>query len=86
MAAIPDPAVLAVMLAAMLSAFAAALRERDFVRAVIAFAAGSAVLAGVFALLGVAFVAVLELAVGAGLTAVLFLVAITLTQGVEADG
>ena len=86
MAAIPDPFVLAVALGSMLAAFVLALRERDFVRAVIAFAVGSVILAAVFALLGALFAAVLELAVGAGLTAVLFLVAITLTQGVETDG
>ncbi len=86
MAAIPDPLVLAVLLGGLLVTFAWALRSRDFLRAVIAFALGSALLAAVFAVLGAFFAAVLELAVGAGITAVLFLVAITLTQGVETDG
>ena len=53
----------------MVAAFGFALQQRDFIRAVIAFASGSAVLAVVFALLGALFVAVLELVVGAGLVA-----------------
>jgi len=57
----------------------------DFVRAVIAFAVGTAVLAGLFAFLGATLAAVLELTAGAGLVSVLFLVAITLTQGREEE-
>lgn len=83
MAVVLDPIVLALVLGPMLVAFVAAIFLRGFIRAVIAFAAGSALLAGMFALLGAFFAAVLELTVGAGLTAVLFLVAITLTQGQE---
>ena len=83
MAVVLDPIVLALVLGPMIVAFVAAIFLRRFIRAVIAFSAGSALLAGVFALLGAFFAAVLELTVGAGLTAVLFLVAITLTQGQE---
>ncbi len=83
MVVVLDPVVLALVIGPMLIAFVAAIALRGFIRAVIAFAAGSALLAGAFALLGGFFAAVLELTVGAGLTAVLFLVAITLTQGQE---
>jgi len=83
MAVVLDPFVLALIIGPMLVAFLAAIFLKGFIRAVIAFAAGSALLAGVFGLLGAFFAAVIELTVGAGLTAVLFLVAITLTQGKE---
>ena len=87
MAVPPDPTVLAVLLAAALAGFVASIGLRDFVRSVLAFALGSAILAGAFALLAAPYAAVLELTVGAGLTAVLFLTAITLTTGREdADG
>jgi uncharacterized MnhB-related membrane protein len=86
MAVTLDPVVLALLLGPMLVAFVAAIVLRGFIRAVIAFAAGSALLAGLFALLGAFFAAVLELTVGAGLTTVLFLVAITLTHGEEEAG
>jgi uncharacterized MnhB-related membrane protein len=70
----------------MIAAFTASIILRDFIQSVIAFALGSALLAGVFSLLGAYFSAVLELTVGAGLTAVLFIVAITLTEGQEERG
>ena len=76
----PDPFVLAVALAASVSLYVAALTLRDLIRAIIAFAMGSAALAASFAILLAPFAAVLELTVGAGLVAVLFLVAITLTE------
>ena len=86
-AAPPDAVVLGILLAASLAGFVAAIGLRDFVRSVLAFALGSAILAGAFALLAAPYAAVLELTVGAGLTAVLFLTAITLTTGREdADG
>lgn len=84
MAAIaPDPAVLGLLLAPALGALLTSIFLKDLIYAVIGFALGSALLAGVFALLGATFAALLELTVGAGLTAVLFLVAITLTRGKE---
>ena len=83
MAVVLDPLVLALVIGPMLALFVAAIFLPGFIRAVIAFAAGSALLACLFAVMGAFFAAVLELTVGAGLTAVLFLVAITLTQGQE---
>ena len=64
-----DPLVVLATVGSLVAAFGFALQQRDFIRAVIAFASGSAVLAVVFALLGALFVAVLELVVGAGLVA-----------------
>jgi len=82
-AALPDPVAFGVLLAVSLAGFIAAIGLRDFVRSVLAFALGSAILAGAFAALAAPYAAVLELTVGAGLTAVLFLTAITLTTGRE---
>lgn len=82
---VPDPGILTLLLAPMLALFLAAIFLRNFVHAIIAFAAGSALLATVFALFGATFAAVLELTVGAGLIAVLFLVAITLSHGTEEE-
>ncbi|OGS50264.1 MAG: hypothetical protein A3K65_08785 [Euryarchaeota archaeon RBG_16_68_12] len=79
----PDPILLGALLAVSLGALLGSVFLRDYIRAVIAFAAGSAVLAAVFALFGATFVAVLELTVGAGVVAVLFLVSITMTEGRE---
>jgi len=85
LAAPPDPILLGILLAASLAGFIAAIGLRDFVRSVLAFALGSAILAGAFAMLAAPYAAVIELTVGAGLTAVLFLTAITLTTGREDD-
>lgn len=85
MVSVPDPFLLGALVAPMVVLFLAAVFLRDFLHAVIAFAGGSALLAAIFALLGASFAAVLELTVGAGLIAVLFLVAITLTQGSEEE-
>lgn len=85
MAAPPDAILLGILVAASLAGLVAAIGLRDFVRSVLAFALGSAFLAGAFALLASPYAAVLELTVGAGLTAVLFLTAITLTSGREDD-
>jgi len=62
---------------------ALALHLRDLVRAIASFAAGSAFVAASFFVLSAPFAGVLELTVGAGLIAVLFLVAITLVGGQE---
>jgi uncharacterized MnhB-related membrane protein len=69
----------ALLLAASLLGLALSLVMRDLLRAIAAFAAGSAFLAAAFFVLASPFAALLELTVGAGLIAVLFLVAITLT-------
>lgn len=83
--AVPAPPLIVLLglIGPMLLAFGAAILRRNFVHAVIAYATGSALLAALFGLLGAPFAAVVELTVGAGLIAVLFLVAITLTQGAE---
>ncbi|HKZ99517.1 MAG TPA: hypothetical protein VJ326_08015 [Thermoplasmata archaeon] len=73
------------LLAAGLASLALSLHVRDLIRAVAAFAAGSAFVAAAFFVLAAPFAAALELTVGGGLMAVLFLVAITLTGGRE-DG
>jgi len=81
-----DLSLWAAQAALLLSAFgflALSLHLRDLVRAIASFAAGSAFLAASFFVLQAPFAAVLELTVGAGLIAVLFLVAITLTGGRE---
>jgi NADH-quinone oxidoreductase subunit J len=58
---------------------------RNLVRAVVAFALSSALLAGIFYLLASPYAAALELTVGAGLVAVLFLVAILLAGGEDLE-
>ena len=63
--------------------FLFALHVRDLIRAIAAFAGGSAFVAAAMFVLGAPFAGVLELTVGAGLVAVLFLVAITLVGGRE---
>ena len=63
--------------------FALSLSLKDLVRAIAAFAGGSALVASSFFLLGAPFAGVFELTVGAGLTAVLFIVAFTLVGGTE---
>lgn len=60
-----------------------AVLQKNLIRAVIAFAVSSAGLATLFFLLSSAYAAVLELTVGAGLVAVLFLVALILAGGEE---
>lgn len=85
MVSVPDPLLLGALVVPMLLFYLSAVFLRDLLHAVIAFAGGSALLAAIFALLGAPFAAVLELTVGAGLIAVLFLVAITLTQGSEEE-
>lgn len=72
-----------ILLASAFGFLALALHLRDLVRAIAAFAAGSAFVAASFFVLSAPFAGVLELTVGAGLIAVLFLVAITLTGGQE---
>jgi uncharacterized MnhB-related membrane protein len=60
-----------------------AVLQKNLIRAVIAFAVSSAGLAILFFLLSSAYAAVFELTVGAGLVAVLFLVALILAGGEE---
>ena len=62
-----------------------AVQQKDLMRAVFSFAVSSAFLAMLFFLLASPFAGVLELTVGAGLIIVLFLVALTLSMGVEGE-
>ena len=62
-----------------------AVQQKDLMRAVFSFAVSSAFLAMLFFLLASPFAGVLELTVGAGLILVLFLVALTLSMGVESE-
>ena len=72
------------LLASAFCFLALSLHLKALVRAVVAFAIGTALVAAAFFVLAAPFAAVLQLTVGAGLIAVLFLVAITLTGGREA--
>lgn len=74
-------AIQGMLLASALSLYGLALLLRDLIRAIAAFAAGSALIAAAFFVLQSPYAAVFELTVGAGLVAVLFLAAITLTGG-----
>jgi len=74
-----------ILLATAFGLLVMSLHLRDLVRSIVAFAAGTAFVAGAFFVLASPFAGVLELTVGAGLIAVLFLVAITLTGGQEAS-
>src|SRR3972149_2847172 len=61
MAAPPEPFIVALLLGITLAAFLVAIFQKDYVRAVIAFAAGSALLAALFAYPGAPLAAGLEL-------------------------
>lgn len=58
-----------------------AVMHKDLIRSVAAYAVSSACLAAIFFFLASPFAAALELTVGAGLVAVLFLVALILAGG-----
>jgi NADH:ubiquinone oxidoreductase subunit 6 (subunit J) len=60
-----------------------AVLQKNLIRAVIAFAVSSAGLATLFFVLSSAYAGALELTVGAGLVAVLLLVALVLASGEE---
>jgi len=74
--------ILVLSLSAIVTAVAAVL-QTNLIRAVIAFAISSACLAALFFLLASPYAGALELTVGAGLVAVLFLVALVLAGGEE---
>jgi NADH:ubiquinone oxidoreductase subunit 6 (subunit J) len=74
-------AVQAGLLASALALYGLSLALRDLIRAIAAFATGSVLIAAAFFVLQAPFAGVFELTVGAGLVAVLFLAAITLTGG-----
>lgn len=79
-------AVQAVLLASALGLYFLSLRLRDLIRAIASFAIGSVLIAAAFFVLQAPFAGVFELTVGAGLVAVLFLAAITLTGGEASAG
>lgn len=64
----------------MISAVTAVL-SKNLIRAAVALGAGSAALAMLFFLLGAPYAGGFELSVGAGLISVLFIIGISLTQG-----
>jgi NADH-quinone oxidoreductase subunit J len=64
---------------------AIAVTQKNLLRAVVAYAVSSICLAAIFYLLASPFAAALELTVGAGLVAVLFLVSILLTGAEEEE-
>jgi NADH-quinone oxidoreductase subunit J len=66
----------------MISALTAVL-SKNLIRAAVALGAGSAALAMLFFLLGAPYAGGFELSVGAGLISVLFIIGISLTQGLE---
>ena len=71
------------LLSAAFAFLALSLHVKALVRAIVAFAIGTALVAAAFFVLMAPFAGALELTVGAGLVAVLFLVTITLTGGRE---
>ncbi len=76
---------LAVLGAATVGMAIVAVALKNLVRSVVAYALASAFLAGLFFVLASPFAGALELTVGAGLVAVLFLVALILAGGEETE-
>jgi len=71
------------LVAALLIASALlAIRAKSLVRAALALAVSSSCLALLFFLLGASYAGAVQLSVGAGLVSTLFLVAISLTEGI----
>lgn len=66
-------------------ATAVAIMHTNLIRSVVAFAVSSIGLAMLFFLLSAPYAGILELTVGAGLVAVLFLVALILSGGEETE-
>lgn len=77
----PDLVITAVLGAVSVGAACIALIQKDLIRAVFAYAVSSAGVAALFFMLSSPFAGALELTVGAGLVAVLFLVALVLSGG-----
>jgi uncharacterized MnhB-related membrane protein len=78
-----DFLIILVLSAATIVTAVTAVLQRNLIRAVIAFAVSSVCLAALFFVLASPYAATLELTVGAGLVAVLFLVALVLAGGEE---
>jgi NADH:ubiquinone oxidoreductase subunit 6 (subunit J) len=81
----PDAAffIILVLSASTIVTAVTAILQKNLIRAVIAFAVSSVCLAALFFVLASPFTGALELTVGAGLVAVLFLVALILAGGEE---
>lgn len=78
-----DPLLIGILGCAAVVSAVLAVQLRNLIRAVVAFAVASVCIAAIFYLLSSPYAAALELTVGAGLVAVLFLVAIVLSGGEE---
>lgn len=78
-----DPILVGFLGVAGVASAVLAVQLRNLIRAVVAFAFASICVAAIFYLFSSPFAAALELTVGAGLVAVLFLVAIVLSGGEE---
>jgi NADH:ubiquinone oxidoreductase subunit 6 (subunit J) len=80
-----DFLIMAVLGAGTIVAALIAIVNKNFIRAVIAYAISSICLSALFFLLASPFAGVLELTVGAGLVAALFLVTLILAGGEEEE-
>ena len=78
-----DFLIILVLSASVIVTAVTAMLQKNLIRAVIAFAISSVCLAALFFVLASPYAAALELTVGAGLVAVLFLVALVLAGGEE---
>jgi NADH:ubiquinone oxidoreductase subunit 6 (subunit J) len=78
-----DFIIILMLSAATITTAVIAVLQRNLIRAVIAFAVSSICLAALFFVLASPYAGALELTVGAGLVAVLFLVALVLAGGEE---
>jgi uncharacterized MnhB-related membrane protein len=76
---------LAVLLLTLVASAIAALVSRSLVRAAVALGVGSGALAMLYFALDAPYAGGFELSVGAGLTSVLFIVAISLTRSMGGD-
>jgi uncharacterized MnhB-related membrane protein len=77
--------VLLVLSASAIVTAVTAVFQKNLIRAIVAYAVSSACLAALFFVLSSPYAGALELTVGAGLVAVLFLVALILTGGEEEE-
>ena len=79
----PDALILSVLGIATIAMAVVAVLHKNLIRAIAAYAVASVCLAAIFFLLASPYAGALELTVGAGLVAVLFLVALILAGGEE---
>jgi NADH:ubiquinone oxidoreductase subunit 6 (subunit J) len=81
----PDVILVAVLGIATIVMAIVAVLHKNLIQAIAAYAVSSACLAAIFFLLSLPYAGALELTVGAGLVAVLFLVALILSGGEEEE-